>query len=209
VRASEPGLEGVQQTVDAADELLPLGGQRLLALDVRFLLHLARHQPLRLLGGATHQLLHLAVQLLHLPGLRTQEEGSAVAALLNGHFARRSTHASHLIGQVGALRFEARLQRADLVGEGAVVGLQGLPTAVERPGVAGLLVAIDHLVHVPVQTQPLVDQSQHLLGDGGHLHAHLGCRVLNKEDGRQRGCRIKQNIRPKRGGEHTGETGLP
>lgn len=89
---------------------------------------------------------------------------------------------THLICQVGALSFEAGLQRADLVGQRAVVGLQGLPTAVKRPGVTGLLVAVDHLVHVPVQTQALVDQSQHLLRDGGHLHAHLSCRILNVEE---------------------------
>lgn len=62
-----------------------------------------------------------------------------------------------------------------------MVGLQSLPAAVERPRVAGLLVAVDHLVHVSVQTQALVDQSQHLLRDGGHLHAHLGRRILNEE----------------------------
>lgn len=91
---------------------------------------------------------------------------------------------AHLVGQVGALGFEAGLQRADLVGQCAVVGLQGLPAAVERAGVAGLLVAVDHLVHVSVQTQTLVDQGQHLLRDGGHLHAHFGRRVLNVEERR-------------------------
>lgn len=65
-------LEGIQQTVDAADELLPLAGQSLLTLDVSLLLDLTRHQPLRLLAGATDQLLHLAVQLLYLPDLRAQ-----------------------------------------------------------------------------------------------------------------------------------------
>ncbi len=70
-------LEGIQQTVDAADELLPLAGQSLLALDVSLLLDLACHQPLRLLAGATHQLLHLAVQLLHLPNLTAQRGESA------------------------------------------------------------------------------------------------------------------------------------
>lgn len=90
----------------------------------------------------------------------------------------RISRLAHLVGQVGALGLEAGLQRADLIGQRAVVRLQGLAAAVERAGVAGLLVAVDHLVHVPVQTQTLVDQSQHLLRDGGHLHAHLGCRVL-------------------------------
>ena len=89
---------------------------------------------------------------------------------------------THLIGQVGALSFEAGLQGADLVSESAVVGLQSLPAAIERPGVAGLLVAVDHLVHVSVQTQALVDQSQHLLCDGGHLHTHLSRRILDKEE---------------------------
>lgn len=72
--AAGRSLEGVQQTVDAAHELLPLAGQRLLALDVGLLLHLTRHQPLRFLAGAVHQLLHLAVQLLHLPDLRPQTQ---------------------------------------------------------------------------------------------------------------------------------------
>lgn len=66
-------LEGIQQTVDAADELLSLSGQSLVALDVSLLLDLAGHQPLRLLAGATHQLLHLAVQLLHLPDLKIEQ----------------------------------------------------------------------------------------------------------------------------------------
>lgn len=65
-------LKGIQQTVDAADELLPLAGQILLALDVGLLLDFPRHQPLRFLAGATHQLLHLAVQLLHLSDLMGQ-----------------------------------------------------------------------------------------------------------------------------------------
>lgn len=47
-------LEGIQQTVDAADELLSLTGQRLLALYVGLLLDLAGHQPLGLLAGAVH-----------------------------------------------------------------------------------------------------------------------------------------------------------
>lgn len=67
-------LEGIQQTVDATDELLPLAGQSLLTLDVSLFLDLARNQPLCLLAGATHQLLHLAVQLLHLPDLRAERE---------------------------------------------------------------------------------------------------------------------------------------
>lgn len=67
-------LEGVQQTVDAADQLVPLAGQRLVALHVGLLLHFACHQPLRLLAGAVHQFLHLHVQLLHLTHLWSGEE---------------------------------------------------------------------------------------------------------------------------------------
>lgn len=66
-------LEGIQKAVDAADELLSLARQILLALDVRLLLDFTRHQTLRLRAGATHQLLHLAVQLLHLYNLRKGE----------------------------------------------------------------------------------------------------------------------------------------
>lgn len=69
-------LEGIQQTVDAADELLSLAGQILLTLNVSLLLDLPRHQPLRLLAGATHQFLHLAVQLLHFPNLRARGGGT-------------------------------------------------------------------------------------------------------------------------------------
>lgn len=68
-------LEGIQQTVDAADELLSLAGQILLALDVSLLLNLTRHKPLRLLAGAAHQILDLAVQLLHLTDLRAHRRG--------------------------------------------------------------------------------------------------------------------------------------
>lgn len=91
------------------------------------------------------------------------------------------THAPYLIGQVRALSFETGLQRVDLVGKTAVVGLQGFPTAVERPCVTGLFVAVHHLIHVTVQAQALVNQSQHLLCDGSHLHAHLSSRVLNNK----------------------------
>lgn len=73
VAGLQDALESVQQAVDAADQLVPLAGQRLVALDVGLLLHLARHQPLRLLAGAVHQLLHLDVQLLHLPHLRPRQ----------------------------------------------------------------------------------------------------------------------------------------
>lgn len=75
VRPSLQGaLEGVQQTVDAADQLVPLAGQRLVALHVGLLLHFARHQALRLLAGAVHQLLDLHVQLLHLAHLWSEEQ---------------------------------------------------------------------------------------------------------------------------------------
>lgn len=156
------GLEGIQQTVDAADEVLSLEGQILLALDVRLLLDFPRHQPLRLLAGAAHQLLHLAVQLLHFSDLMTQSEKAPllhVPIIKNLIFPTHNLQITNLISQVGPLCLEAGLQRADFVGESAVVRLQGLSTAVERPRVAGLLVAVDHLVHVAVQAQTFVDQS--------------------------------------------------
>ncbi|KAG7278223.1 hypothetical protein CRUP_012719 [Coryphaenoides rupestris] len=53
-----------------------------------------------------------------------------------------------------------------------------LAAAVERAGVPRLLVAVHHLIHVAVQSQPPVDQSQHLLCDGRHLHTYLRSRVL-------------------------------
>ncbi len=60
-------------------------------------------------------------------------------------------------------------------------GLQGLAAAVQCSGIAGLLVAVHNFVHVAVQTETLVHQSQDLLGDGGHLHAHLCCWILTEE----------------------------
>ena len=68
-RCTARDLEGVQQAVDGADQLLPLGAKGLLALDVGLLLHFARNQALRLLARAAYHLLHLAVQLLHLAHL--------------------------------------------------------------------------------------------------------------------------------------------
>lgn len=75
-------LEGVQQTVDAAHKFLSLASQSFLTLDVSILLHLPCHQPLRLLAGATHQFLHLAIQLLHLCNLRAWRGGG------KSHFLR-------------------------------------------------------------------------------------------------------------------------
>lgn len=66
-------LECIQQTVDTGHQLLSLASLALLALDVGVLLHLAGHQTLRLLGGTAHQILHLAVQFLHLHDLDRQE----------------------------------------------------------------------------------------------------------------------------------------
>lgn len=118
-------LKGIQQTVDAADELLPLAGQILLGLDVGLLLDFPRHQPLRFLAGAAHQLLHLAVQLLHLSDLMGQR-GKALllrVPLIKIKFSSQSPKITHLVGQVRALCLEAGLQRADFIGESAVVGL--------------------------------------------------------------------------------------
>lgn len=45
-----PFLQGIQKAVNAGHQVLPLGSQPLLVLDVGLLLHLARYQTLRLLA---------------------------------------------------------------------------------------------------------------------------------------------------------------
>lgn len=90
----------------------------------------------------------------------------------------------YLLSQVRTLCLKPSLQGADVIGEGAVVCLQGLAAAVERTSVPGLLVAVHHLIHVAVQAQTLVHQGQHLLSDGGHFHAHLCSRVLECTTGK-------------------------
>lgn len=67
------GLERVQESVDAGHQVLALSGEALVVLHVGLLLHLAGHQTLGLLGRPAHQVLHLAVQLLHLRHLSRQE----------------------------------------------------------------------------------------------------------------------------------------
>lgn len=54
-------LQGVQQAVDAADQIVPLAWQGFIRVDVGIFLHLAGHQPLGLLAGTAHQFLQLAV----------------------------------------------------------------------------------------------------------------------------------------------------
>lgn len=59
-------LERIKDVVDFGDQVLALVGMHLLVLDVRVLLQLACHQPLRLHRRLQHQLLYLAIQLLNL-----------------------------------------------------------------------------------------------------------------------------------------------
>lgn len=65
--------QGIQQAVNAGDQLQPLAGQGLLTLNVGLLLHFTGHQTFCLLTGAADQLLHLAIQLLHLTHLGGME----------------------------------------------------------------------------------------------------------------------------------------
>lgn len=87
---------------------------------------------------------------------------------------------AYFVAQVGALCLQPGLQQRNLTGQGLVLCLQALLAAVEGGHIAGLLISIDSLVKVTVETYSLIDKGQDLLCDAGHLHPGFCGRILDR-----------------------------